>query len=51
MVLKNNGKHKKRKIIKCDKCNEKFELEDSEIIKIAGIRYVSCPFCGQDILL
>jgi DNA-directed RNA polymerase subunit RPC12/RpoP len=49
-LLKDAGRTRKIKFIKCD-CKNKVELIEEDIIKINGIKYITCPFCGVDILL
>lgn len=50
-MLKDNGNSKKHTIIKCDKCRERFNLEDIEIIKLGDLKYYECPYCGQQQIL
>ena len=46
----NKGKNKPRKL-KCSKCHEIFEYNNSDIIKISGLQYVECPMCDAEIIL
>ena len=62
MTLKNDGrereskKHKRRiQKINCSKCKGKIIVEDEidsgNFYEIAGIKYIECPFCGQEIII
>jgi DNA-directed RNA polymerase subunit RPC12/RpoP len=51
MTLRENGKSKRLKIIKCDNCRERFDLHEEDIVKTNNVKFVECPYCGQDILL
>lgn len=50
-MLKNCGRKKKVKYIKCDKCKERFELNEEDIIRIEGLEYVECPYCSCEKIL
>jgi DNA-directed RNA polymerase subunit RPC12/RpoP len=50
-MLPENGKKKKIKLIKCDKCRERFELIEEDIIKIGQFSYIECVHCGQQVIL
>ncbi|WP_297419620.1 hypothetical protein [Clostridium sp.] len=52
MVMKQDGRERRRKTyIKCDKCKERFEYNEEDIIKYEGISYLECPCCSQEIIL
>lgn len=62
MTLKNDGrereskKHKRRiQKINCSKCKGKIIVEDEidseNFYEIAGVKYIECPFCGQEIII
>lgn len=51
MSLKNRGRKKKVKYIKCDKCKERFELNEEDIVEYSEIKYIECPKCSQEIIL
>lgn len=41
--------------INCSKCKGKIivedEIDNGNFYEIAGIKYVECPFCGQEIII
>jgi len=52
MTLKENGNNRRRKnFLKCDNCKERFEINESDIEKIEGYKYIICPCCGENIIL
>ena len=53
MVMKNDGRERKRKIEKviCPICGFKTELIEENIEHIEEIRYIMCDHCGNDIIL
>jgi len=50
-MLKENGKKKHYKFIKCENCNKNVKIIQNEIFTISGIKYLYCPYCGEQILL
>jgi DNA-directed RNA polymerase subunit RPC12/RpoP len=51
MVMKDNGKSKRKTFLKCDGCRQRFELIEEDIVRIEKFSYVECPFCGEQNLL
>ena len=51
MTLKNEGKKKKYKHIKCSVCNENINLIDEDIEHINNVKFIICSKCGNEEIL
>lgn len=50
-MLKELGRNKKQKKIKCKKCNVTFNIKQDEIINTGGRKSVYCMICGEENIL
>ena len=50
-MLKNNGKSKPTKKVKCKNCGNRVSINTNEIEEVGGAKIAICPVCYQDIEL
>lgn len=51
MTLKNLGRSKKFKKIKCPKCGTNNDIIPEEVEEIQKVRYIYCRVCGEEIII
>lgn len=51
MTVKNLGRTKKYKHIKCSVCGCRIELIDEDIEHVNNVKFIICPRCGNENLI
>ncbi len=50
-MLKNNGKNRPMKKIKCSSCGKRVDICLEDIEEVAGSKVTICPNCEEDIVI